>query len=171
MRLSRLVSATTLCLAVAGCASSSAANLEANKELVRRFAEAGNAADWDALADVVAQDFTRHSAATAGPPVRSLDGFIEMQKAFLTSMPDQRATIDQMIAEGDYVAVRATYSGTLTGPMGDFPATGKAAEVPFLGMFRIANGKIAELWVEWDNVAMLTQLGLFPPPAPDEPTG
>jgi predicted ester cyclase len=46
--------------------------------------------------------------------------------------------------------------------MGDFPATGNRVESKFLAIFRIEEGKIAELWVEWDNVAMLTQLGLFP---------
>ena len=35
-----------------------------------------------------------------------------------------------------------------------------------VAMFRIDSGRIAELWVEWDNVAMLSQLGLFPPSPP-----
>jgi ketosteroid isomerase-like protein len=51
--------------------------LEANKELVRQFTEAVNAADWEALAAVVSEDFTRHSAATAGPPVTSREAFIQ----------------------------------------------------------------------------------------------
>jgi predicted ester cyclase len=50
--------------------------------------------------------------------------------------------------------------------MGAFPATGKRVQAPFLAMFRMESGQIAELWVEWDNVAMLTQLGLFPPSPP-----
>ena len=82
------------------------------------------------------------------------------------SMPDQRITLKKMIAEGEYVAALATYSGTQTGPMGDFPITGNFAEVHYLSMFRIEDGKVAELWVEWDNLAIFTQLGLFPPPAP-----
>jgi predicted ester cyclase len=120
------------------------------------------------LADIVAPDFVRHSQATAGPEVRSLDEFVTLQRMFLASMPDQRVAIDQVVAEGDLVAVRARYSGTLTGPMGDFPATGKSAETTFLAMFRIADRKIAEMWVEWDNMAILTQLGLFPPAARPE---
>jgi predicted ester cyclase len=52
--------------------------------------------------------------------------------------------------------------------MGDSPATGKSAETTFLAMFRIADRKIAEMWVEWDNMAILTQLGLFPPAARPE---
>jgi predicted ester cyclase len=66
------------------------------------------------------------------------------------------------------VAILGTYSGTNTGPMGDIPATGKSIESPFLGIFRIESGKVAELWVEWDNLAFLAQLGLYPPPPSGE---
>ncbi len=133
---------------------------------MRQFTEATNAADWVRLADIVAEDFARHSAATMGPPVTSRDEFVQLQETFLTSFPDQRVSIEQLIAERDRVAALAIYTATHTGPMGDVPATGRAVRAPFLAIFRIEAGRIAELWVEWDNVAMLTQLGLFPPPAP-----
>ena len=161
-----IVPAVTLLLMAVGCATSPSGELTANKDLVREFTEAVNAADWDRLAEIVAEDFTRHSAATTGPPVTSRDEFIQLQKEFLSSFPDQHVTLRQLVAEGDLVAGLATYSGTQTGPMGDFPATGKAVQAPFLAMFRIEWGRIAELWLEWDNVAMLTQLGLFPPSPP-----
>jgi len=167
MRPRALLATTSLLLAAAACAPSPFAELEANKELVRRFTEATNAADWEALAAVVSEDFTRHSAATAGPPVTSREAFIELQESFLVSLPDQHVTIQQLVAEGDLVAGLSTYSGTHTGPMGDIPPTGLPVEMPFMGLFRIESGQIVELWVEWDNVAMLTQLGLFPPPAPE----
>jgi steroid delta-isomerase-like uncharacterized protein len=166
MRTNVLIVAAVLVLVAGGCAPSPTAQLEANKELVRQFTAATNAADWEALAEVVAEDFARHSAATAGPAVTSREEFVAMQKSFLLSFPDQKVTIQQLIAEGDYVAGLATYSGTQTGPVNDFPATGNAVESPFLAVFRVEAGRIAELWVEWDNVAMLTQLGLFPPPCP-----
>jgi steroid delta-isomerase-like uncharacterized protein len=154
---------------LAGCAPSPGAQLEANKELVGQFAKATNAADWESLAGVVAEDFTRHSAATAGPPVTSREQFIELQESFLVGFPDQKVTIQQLVAEGDLVAALATYSGTHTGPMGDVPATGLPVESPFLALFRIEGDQIAELWVEWDNLSMLNQLGLFPPPPAETP--
>ena len=166
MRPTALMLAPVLLLAVAGCTPSPPTEIEANKRLIRDFADVLNAADWDALGAIVADSFARHSAATAGPPVRSRDDFIRLQESFLVSVPDQRVTLQQLVAEGDLVAGLATYSGTQTGPIGDLPATGKTFEVPFLSIFRIESGRIAELWVEWDNVAMLTQLGLFPPPPP-----
>ena len=137
-----------------------------NKEIVRRFVELSNDANWEQLEEIVALDFRRHSAATAGDPVRSLEEFIALQKSFLSTFPDQQVRLDHMIAEGDFVAVRATYTGTQTGPMGEFPATGKSVDGPFIAFFRFESGKIAELWVEWDNVVILNQLGLLQPPAP-----
>ena len=68
-----------------------------------------------------------------------------------------------LVAEKDKVAAYATYSGTQTGPFGDLPPKDKFMESKFMTIFRIENGQIAEIWVEWDNLAMLTQLGHFPP--------
>ncbi len=147
-----------------GCDSSGTAKLEANKEIVRRFNNAANNAEFNLLNDLVTADFVRHSQATANVQVRSRDEFIQLQKEFLKTFPDQQVTIEKMVAEGDHVAIYATYSGTQEGPMPPFPASGKKAESKFLALFRLQEGKIAELWVEWDNLAFLKQLGHFPPP-------
>jgi steroid delta-isomerase-like uncharacterized protein len=154
-----------LTLAV-GCAPSPDRELEANKELVQRFTDVCNEADWDALSPLVAEDFKRHSAAT-GADISSLDEYIGLQKTFMATFPDQKITLDQLLAEGEFVATRATYSGTHSGAMGESQAAGKSASIPFLAVFRVESGKLAEMWVEWDNLAMLSQLGLYPPPAGD----
>lgn len=78
-------------------------------------------------------------------------------------MSDMSATIEEMVAEGDMVAVYVTFTGTQEGQMGPFPASGRKFESKTLAMFRLEEGKIAESWIEWDNVALLTQLGHFPP--------
>jgi len=54
--------------------------------------------------------------------------------------------------------------GTQKGPMGPFPASHKRMELPFIGILRLEQGKVAEIWVEWDNLNALTQLGHFPLP-------
>ena len=164
MQLKTLILLTALLALVSGCEAAPDAQLQTKKNLIRRFTDLTNAADWDGLAEVVAVNFTRHSAATPGPPVTSREQFVALQKGFLRTFPDQHVTIQQLVAEGDRVAILATYSGTQTGPLAQYPATGKRVESPFIGIFRIESGRIAELWVEWDNLAMLTQLGLFPPP-------
>jgi steroid delta-isomerase-like uncharacterized protein len=165
MRPSALVLPAALLAVATGCAPPTDARLDANKELVRRFAAVSNAADWSGLEQLLTPDFTRHSQATPGAEVTSPAQFIELQKGFLATAPDQHVTLDLLVAEGDHVAALATYAGTQTGPLDGFPITGRPFELHFLSIFRIQDGRIAELWVEWDNVALLTQLGLFPPPA------
>jgi predicted ester cyclase len=100
--------------------------------------------------------------------INSLEEFKDLQKGFVVGFPDQRVTVEMIIAEGDHVATYGAYKATHTGPMGDIPATGKTVDVKMLTIFRIEGGRIAELWVEWDNMAMLSQLGLFPPPGATE---
>lgn len=157
-----------LVLLFVACSQAPSEHLEANKDLVRRFTVATNEADWDVFDEILTENFCRHSQATGDVQVNSREDFKKLQQSFLATMPDQKITLEMIIAEGDKVAVYATYSGTMTGPMGDFPPTGKSSSSPFLGIFRIEEGRIAELWVEWDNLAMLGQLGLFPPPAEAE---
>jgi len=137
---------------------------EENKTLVRAFNEAVDNHDYDALDKFIAEDFHRHSAAS--PEANATNR--EEMKAFLQAnektFPDVQNIIGMMVAEGDMVAVYATFTGTMDGAMGDIPPTGNRVESPFISFFRIADGKIAEMWVEWDNVNFLSQLRLFSPP-------
>lgn len=148
------------------CVPDSAERLEANKALVREFVAIGNARQFDRLADVVAADFNRHSQATPGLIIDNRDAFRDFMEQDVQAFPDSQVTIQQMVAEGDRVAVWATYSGTQRGPMGSFPPSGKHMAIDFGAVFRIDNGLIAELWVTWDNLAALAQLGLLPEPDP-----
>ena len=61
------------------------------------------------------------------------------------------------------MSVYATFRGTHQGQLGPFSWTGRSVEAKFLALFRVEDRQIAEIWVEWDNIATLTQLGLYPP--------
>lgn len=144
--------------------------LDANKNLVREFAATIDEGDWDALDTLVAEDIRRHSRATsARSEIRSREAFKRHEQARHATWTDARVTYDILVAEGDMVAAYATFTGTQTGSFAGFPATGKAVETNYLAMFRIEDQRIAEIWVEWDNIATLRQLGLFP--APDRASG
>ncbi len=149
---------------VSGCVPSNQEQLERNKDLIYQFAGVFNSADWDMLDDLLADDFLRHSQATTDMQVTSCADMKQLMKLYQTFAPDQKLTIEFLIAEGDKVAGYGVYSGTNTGPLGDFPPTGKEFNLKNISIFRIENGRIAEQWVEWDNLAIMTQLGLFPPP-------
>jgi steroid delta-isomerase-like uncharacterized protein len=135
-----------------------------NKSLVRAFAEAGNQNDPEGFDSLLATDFVRHCEATPEVIVTTCEEFKQFYRATASTFPDQRLTLDTLVAEGDRVAFWGTFSGTHRGPMGPFPPTGKRMESDCAGIFRIEGGRIAELWVTWDNLAGLIQLGLFLPP-------
>jgi len=132
---------------------------EENKAVARRFGEAMNARRFDLLDELVAPGFIRHCQATPEVTIRSLDQFKDYLRQDAAVFPDSRQTLQHMLAEGDLVAVWATYEGTQKGQMGPFPPSGKSMRVDFSAVLRVENGKIAEMWVTWDNMTILAQLG------------
>jgi steroid delta-isomerase-like uncharacterized protein len=137
---------------------------DAHQDTVRPMIDAINARDFDVLDELIAPDIHRHSAATAGITVENLDQFKEFLRQDLAAVPDAQQEIDFMLADEDLVAVRAVYRGTQQGQFGPFPPSNKQLQLPLIGILRLEGGKIAEMWVEWDNLNALTQLGHFPPP-------
>ena len=133
--------------------------VDENKTLVRRFGEAMNTRQLDLLDDIVAPDFVRHCQATPQVEVRSLEAFKAFLRQDTAIFPDSVQTLRHQVAEGNLVALWATYEGTQKGPMGPFPASGKRMQLDFAAFIRVQNGKIAEMWVTWDNMASLAQLG------------
>jgi predicted ester cyclase len=77
--------------------------------------------------------------------------------------PDLHAEVRQMVDDGDCVAVRFELYGTNTGDYRYLPApTGRRAVWEGIGIFRVVDGKIAEIWGTADRLGMLTQLDLLP---------
>lgn len=130
-----------------------------NKSLVRAFVEAVNAQDWPRVIDMLAPNFTRHSAAAGEPEVRSAKDLVAFLQAEFATFPDAKETVLDLVAEGDRVAARHHFSGTQLGPMGPFPPSGKRLSSNYLAIYRVENDRIAEAWAEWDNLAGLKQLG------------
>lgn len=141
--------------------------VEENKALVLAFVEADNTADYDALDELLTDDFQRHSSATPGLVITNREEMKQFMQANHATFPDFHAAVKMIAAEADLVALYVILTATMEGPLGEFPPTGASLEAPYMAMFRIEDGLIAELWVEWDNVNFLSQLGLFPPPAGD----
>ena len=72
---------------------------------------------------------------------------------------------DEMIAEGDKVAVQARMVATHTGELMGMPPTGRKVNVPIALTYRIANGKIVGHWMLADAMTLMQQLGALPSPA------
>jgi steroid delta-isomerase-like uncharacterized protein len=132
---------------------------EENKAIIRRLVEEvynkGNLAVVD---DLVAPDVFNHPAVSEHQ--HGIDGFKHVIEWIRDIGPTHYA-IDDIMAEGDKVAVRMTVSGTQTGPIRDIPPTGKSFSVDYVHWFRLADGKVAELWAVRDDLTRLQQLGLI----------
>ncbi len=84
---------------------------------------------------------------------------------FEAAFPGYELIAEDMIAEGDKVAVRATARGTHLGEFNGIPATGKEFNISLMLIYRIANGKIVEHWMNADSLGLLQQIGALPLPA------
>lgn len=133
----------------------STSDTEANKATLMAFFEVEAARDFDRMGEFFAQDFVRHSVATTAvmPEVQvtSLDQYVEFLQATVAMFPDYANAPQMLIAEGDYLAFYSMWSGTSA-------QTGNWIELPIVGMVRFADGKIAEMWIEWDNLTWNTQM-------------
>ena len=136
-----------------------------NKSIVERFGEAINSGRLALLDELVAPHFVRHCQATPWVQISSLDSFKRFLEEDRAAVPDGQTTARFLIAEGEYVAMYGAYAGTHLGNWGPIPPSGKRFEIDIGAVFRIAGDKIAELWITWDNVALLTQIGHRPPQA------
>jgi predicted ester cyclase len=137
-----------------------------NMAVVREAHAALARGDLETFKGFLAPDYVRHCQAM--PPehqeLRGTETFLAFLRDFLAGAPGYEDTLSQMIAQGDRVAYVSTMSGTHTGTMGGLAPTGRKFNLVNIIIQRLENGKIAETWVSWDNVAMLSQLGLFPAP-------
>lgn len=89
----------------------------------------------------------------------SSDEFRQRVTAFRNAFPDLEVETRVLIAEGDLVAGHFIGRGTHQGLFQGMPATGKSWEARCTALYRVAEGRIAEAWVNWDLLAILEQIG------------
>jgi len=138
---------------------------EQNKAIIRRMTEEFyNQGNVESAEQFFADTYVHHDPAS--PQVRDRDGLKAALRAFLAGCPDLHITTDQLLAEGDMVTKRWTYHATHTGDLSGLPPTGKRIMMSGLELFRLADGKIVEAWVAYDNLSLMQQLGVIPTPEP-----
>ncbi|HET8688228.1 MAG TPA: ester cyclase, partial [Methanosarcina sp.] len=135
---------------------------EENKAIVRRFFEEGPSKGNLSIADeLLSPDFAIHVPLPASPGVEGINEVITTCRAAFEHL---NVTIEDMVAEGNNVAVRFTAHGVHKGNFMGLPATGKPITMTGIEIFRIKDGKIAELWGEANLLGLMQQLGIFPAP-------
>jgi steroid delta-isomerase-like uncharacterized protein len=137
-----------------------------NKDIIRQAHASLQAGDLDGFKSLISSNYIRHCQAM--PPglqeIHGTEKFFSFIEEFIKAVPSYTDSLSHMIAEGDKVAYVSTMKGTMTGPIGGFPATGKSFTLENIIIQRLEDGKVVETWVSWDNVAFLSQLGLMPEP-------
>lgn len=113
------------------------------------------------LGDYYADDVVRHVAETSEPVV-GLDANREYIAGLLRAFPDMKVTMQTIVAEHEWTAVRYTWTGTHRGAMEGVPATGKRVTMTGQSFLHIVNGKAVEIWDEGNILSMLQQLGVIP---------
>jgi steroid delta-isomerase-like uncharacterized protein len=134
--------------------------IEENRELVRRFVDevfvGGNAAAVDEL---VAEDFVPHTWPYTG------DGRADLRQAMdrvSMGLAEVEFTIEDMIGEGDRVAVRLATSATHVGDFMGLSPSGNRYTIGEIHIFRIRDGQIVEHWHQLDAIGLMRQLGAMP---------
>ena len=141
---------------------------EQNKALFRRFVdEVFNHGNMSVIDELVAPDFVEHEELPPGIP-QDLEGSKQLATMLRSAFPDLEATIHDIIAEGDKVAVRMTWTGTQQGEFMGIPPTGKSVSIGVFDIVRVAGGKLVEHWGQMDNMGMMQQLGVIPAPGEGE---
>ncbi len=152
-----------LVFVVVGCQRAASDTTTTNKEVVREFFAALDAQDFDALSDLLVEEFVAHPA--DGTDRVGRDAVFELIRGFYSSFPDYTHAIDAMIAEGNLVAARINYGGTHRGEFRGVAPTGR--QVDYNGMFilRVVDGMVTEAWSIDDNLNLMSQLGMGLVPA------
>src|SRR5262245_48494855 len=132
--------------------------MEDVKEIARRLVEDPWRGKLDETLELVGDDYVAHVPG-APEPARGRDGFREFVNAYLMGFPDGTTTVDDQIAEGEFVATRWTGRGTNTGELMGMPPTGKQVTIEGITFARIAEGKTREAWLSRATLSQMRQLG------------
>lgn len=139
-----------------------AMNLQAPGEVARE----GIQRVWQGDLGLISEDYVDHNLPPGLPPGR--EGLGALYRLTLAGFPDFEVSIEQLVAEGDLVAVRLTNTGTNAGSFMGQPPTNKRATWTTMAIFRVADGKLVERWGIIDALSLFRQLGVRPPtPPPD----
>jgi steroid delta-isomerase-like uncharacterized protein len=129
-------------------------------EHLRNWLDGLNRGDLSVAADTFAPECVIHI--TGSPePLRGPEAFAQFVGGINSAFPDVHFEVEDQVESGDTVAIRWSAVGTHTRPLGNIPPTGKRARVDGISIDRLVGGKVVERWEQWDQTALLRQLGVM----------
>jgi steroid delta-isomerase-like uncharacterized protein len=126
--------------------------------LARRFIEEVlSGGRLEAFAELTAPDYADHSLPPGLTPEASI-------AAFRAGFPDASFEVGDVVAGDHMASARWSVTGTHTGEFFGVPATGRPVRMQGISMYRVRDGRLAEAWVQYDQLGLLQQIGALPAP-------
>lgn len=136
---------------------------EQNKAVVRRwFEEVWNRGSEAAIDELFARSGIAHGLGDSEADVHGPPEFKPFVANIRGSIPDTHISVDDILAEGDRVAVRVTLEGTHSGQGLGVAPTGRRVRIQGVIIVRVVNGQIVEGWNSYDQLGLLRQIGALP---------
>jgi steroid delta-isomerase-like uncharacterized protein len=128
-----------------------------NIEIITRFEYAFRAADQTTIDELCHPGLVDHNPAPGEEP--TLAGFKQKVAGFKAAFPDLKEDLQDIIASGDTVATRWVVTGSQEQEIMGIPASGQTIRVEGMNFYRLKDGRVTDLWTQFDGVALLRQLG------------
>jgi steroid delta-isomerase-like uncharacterized protein len=135
------------------------AQVTANIEIITRFEHAFRAADQATIDELCDPGLVDHNAPGKDP---TLAGFKQKVAGFKAIFPDLKEDLQDIIAAGDTVATRWVLTGSQQQEFMGIPASGQAIRVEGMNFYRLKDGRVTDIWTQFDGVTLMQQLGAIP---------
>ena len=130
---------------------------EENKRLINRiYDEAISSGMYDVINELVAPNFQAHGLPMS---VYGPEEFRNSIKTFRAAFPDLYMLVEEQIADGDRVSNQGYITGTHRAEFLGVPASGEQIKVNVISIWRFEEGKLAEIWLQLDNLSLMQQIG------------
>jgi steroid delta-isomerase-like uncharacterized protein len=131
--------------------------LSGNIEIITRFEHAFRAADQATIDELSDPGLLDHNPAPGHEP--TLAGFKDKVAEFKAAFPDLVEDLQDITASGGTVATRWVLSGSLRQDLMGIPASGQVIKVEGTNFYRLKDGRVTDIWTQFDGVALMRQLG------------
>jgi steroid delta-isomerase-like uncharacterized protein len=133
--------------------------LTENIKIITRFEQAFRAADQATIDELADPGLVDHNAPDGDP---TLVSFKKKVAGFLSIFPDMREDMQDIIGSGDTVATRWVLTGTQQHEFMGIPAAGQTIRIEGMNFYRLQDGRVTDVWTQFDGVALMQQLGAIP---------
>jgi steroid delta-isomerase-like uncharacterized protein len=129
---------------------------ERNKEAKKRYFDAFNAQDLEAIDELFAPDYVLHLA--GAPDVQGSESLRQMVAQSFSNLSDAILRVEDMVAEGDKVVTRWTMTATHSGEFMGVPPTDRRLTMSGIIIDRFVDGRVVEAWESFDMYGLMAQL-------------